>query len=104
MKNRDICPWGLPASVVAPAIAVGLSMASSSAPAQTVLPDINVIAPTPLSGHRPAKPSNAPAAPTPPTGAPAEPAPAVTTGDPTLIDRDKVPSNTSVLTSADFSL
>jgi hypothetical protein len=45
MKNRDIWPWGRRASVVAPAIAVGLSMAPSSASAQTVLPDINVIAP-----------------------------------------------------------
>jgi iron complex outermembrane receptor protein len=78
-------------------------MAPSSAPAQTVLPDINVIAPTPLSGRsaKP-KPGNAPAAaPAPQDGAPSQ-APAVASVDPTAIDRDKVPSTTSVLTSADF--
>jgi iron complex outermembrane recepter protein len=80
-------------------------MAPSSASAQTVLPDINVIAPTPLSGSRSVKPkpSNAPASPAAQTGAPSEPAPAVTNADPTLIDRDKVPSSTHVLTSADFN-
>src|SRR5215467_10135067 len=79
-------------------------MAPSNAPAQTVLPDINVIAPTPLSGRsaKP-KPSNAPAVPAPRTGAPSEPAPTVTNADPALIDRDKVPSSTSVLTPADFN-
>jgi iron complex outermembrane receptor protein len=103
MKNRDIWSWGRRASAVAPVVAVGLSMAPSSAPAQTALPQINVIAPTPLAGHsaRP-KPGNALAAPAPRTGAPAEPARAATAADPTLIDRDKVPSNTSVLTSEDF--
>jgi iron complex outermembrane recepter protein len=78
-------------------------MAPSSPSAQTVLPDINVIAPSPVSGGRSAKPNNAPAAPAPQTGAPSEPAPVLTRADPTLIDRDKVPSNTHVLTSADFN-
>src|SRR5215475_13748737 len=91
--------WGGRASVVASAIAVGLSMAPSSASAQTVLPDINVIAPTPLSGHRAAKPRTAPAAP----AAPSEPAPVTANTDPTAIERDKVPSNTSVLTPTDFN-
>jgi iron complex outermembrane recepter protein len=70
-----------------------------------VLPDINVIAPSPLSGHsaRPKpRPANTAAAPAPQTGMPTEPAPAAASADPTLIDRDKVPSSTSVLTSADF--
>ena len=74
-------------------------MAPSSASAQTVLPDINVIAPTPLSGHRAAKPRTAPAAP----AAPSEPAPVTANTDPTAIERDKVPSNTSVLTPTDFN-
>jgi iron complex outermembrane receptor protein len=70
--------------------------------AQTTLPDINVIAPTPLSGHRAAKPTTARAAPTS-QGAPPEPAPAAANADPTAIDRDKVPSNTVVLTPTDFN-
>jgi iron complex outermembrane recepter protein len=106
MSNRDICHWGRRSSVVAPAIAVGLSIIPSSASAQTVLPDINVIAPTPLSGTRSTKPSNAPAAaPGARTGAPSG-APAAGTAGPadlTSIDRDKVPSNTTVLTSTDFN-
>jgi iron complex outermembrane receptor protein len=80
----------------------GLSIAPSGASAETVLPDINVIAPSPLPPHR-AKPRQAaspqqqaaPAAAQP--AAPAEPQPA--TGG---IDRDKVPANTQVLTSKDF--
>ncbi len=83
-------------------MAVGLSMTSSNALAQTVLPDINVIATTPLSGHS-TKPKPKPGnATTPQTGAPSEPAPATASADPTAIDRDKVPSSTSVMTSADF--
>jgi iron complex outermembrane receptor protein len=92
-------------SAVASAIVVGLSIVPSSASAQTVLPDINVIAPTPLSAHT-ARPKprtgNATGPAAPQTGAPTEPAPAATSADPTLIDRDKVPSSTSVLTSEDF--
>jgi iron complex outermembrane recepter protein len=103
MSNRNICHRGRRASAVAPAIAVGLSIIPSSASAQTVLPDINVIAPTPLSGHRAAKPSTAPAAPGSQTGAPSGPAPVAVNTDPTAIDRDKVPSNTTVLTSTDFN-
>jgi iron complex outermembrane recepter protein len=103
MNNRDVCNRRRRARVVAPAIAVGLSISAQGASAQTVLPDISVIAPTPLSGHRPAKPSSAPAAPASQTGAPSEPAPVAANTDPTAIDRDKVPSNTSVLTPNDFN-
>ena len=102
--------WGWRAPiVVAPAIAVGLAVAPSATPAQTVLPDINVIAPSPIPPRRVAPPrrtSAAPAAPAPATpsqatpstpsqAAPEQPA----TGG---IDRDKVPANTQVLTAADF--
>ncbi|MBO0750957.1 MAG: TonB-dependent receptor, partial [Bradyrhizobiaceae bacterium] len=102
MKDRGIRRRSRHASGAAAAVALWLL--PSSLFAQTVLPDINVIAPTPLSGHRARpkpKPSDGTAAPQ--TGAPSEPAPAAASADPTAIDRDKVPSSTSVLTSADFS-
>jgi iron complex outermembrane receptor protein len=99
----------------AAAIAVGALIAPVAASGQTALPDINVIASTPLSNTRsPTAKSTSVAAPSRPartrtqtTGpapaAPAAAAPAPTVAvDPTLIDRDKVPSNTEVLTSADF--
>jgi iron complex outermembrane receptor protein len=102
-------------------------LAPVGARAQTTLPDINVIATTPLSGTRspqrsaparsePARsarsaPAAAPAGPSraaraaPAPAAPAAPAPvpASTPADSSMISRDKVPSNTEVLTSADFS-
>src|SRR5580704_14665339 len=89
------------ASMVAPAIAVGLSIAPSSAPAQTVLPDINVIAPSPLPPRRAAPQRQTSAAPAAPAqAAPSQRAPEQPpTGG---IDRDKVPANTQVLTPADF--
>jgi iron complex outermembrane recepter protein len=102
MKNRDYCYWGRRACVVAPAIAVGLSIAPSGAPAQTVLPDINVIAPSPLPATR-ARPR--PAASRPQADAvPTPAAPASTPAPPQTgaIDRDKVPANTHVLTAADL--
>jgi iron complex outermembrane recepter protein len=101
VRNRESCHWGRRASVVAPAIAVGLSIAPSSATAQTVLPDINVIAPSPLPPRRAAP--RPPAAPQQTSAAPAAPAQPAPEQPPTGgIDRDKVPANTQVLTSADF--
>ncbi|HMA71833.1 MAG TPA: hypothetical protein VKP67_10150, partial [Xanthobacteraceae bacterium] len=48
-SRRKLTPmWGGRLFVVAQAIVIGLSFVSSGAPAQTVLPDINVIAPSPL--------------------------------------------------------
>jgi len=104
--------------VLHPALAAAVLLAPLAARAQTTLPDINVIATTPLSGSRSPQRSNAPAAPSRPArtqaartaparspAAPAAPAPAAPAGppaDPGMIDRDKVPSNTAVLTSADF--
>ena len=102
MKNRDICRWGRRAA--APAIAVGLLMVPSAGSAQTVLPDITVVAPTPLSGGN-TKPTTGTAAHATTTAAPSA-APATGTPGPadlTSIDRDKVPSNTTVLTSTDFN-
>jgi iron complex outermembrane receptor protein len=111
-KQRGTCHAGRRASIVAPAIAAGLLMVPSYASAQTVLPDVNVIAPTPLSGTRNTRPSNVPATPgraapgariaapssaAPPAAGSAGPA------DLTSISRDKLPSNTEVLTSADFN-
>ena len=97
MSKRDRT-WGRRASIIAPTIVAGLSLASSGGSAQTMLPGITVVAPTPLAGSSPTKaPSKPPAAPV--TG----PA-ALETGnaDPTLIDRDKVPSNAQVIGSPDF--
>jgi iron complex outermembrane receptor protein len=101
-RGRRLC-------AVAPAIAAGLSMAPSGASGQTVLPDINVVSPTPLPVHT-AKPHPAarPAASRQTAAGPAAPAePAASTGQqqPATggIERDKVPSSTQVLTSADFS-
>ena len=104
-------------------IVLGNLIAGSGAQAQTTLPDINVIATTPLSGTRSPQRRVAPAGPSRPARAtravsatpgratavrtaPAAPAPAVQASvpaDSSMIDRDKVPSNTQVLTSADFS-
>jgi iron complex outermembrane receptor protein len=102
------------------AIAIVL-LSTITSQAQTTLPDINVIATTPLSGTRsttrskpsaaPARPARtraaraAPAARTPAAPAPAAPAPApaAAPADASMIARDKVPSNTEVLTSAEFS-
>src|SRR5262249_35209653 len=112
MKNRStFCnlgtgvgyrPWGWRAPiVVAPAIAVGFAVAPSASLAQTVLPDINVIAPSPIPPRRVAPPrrtSAAPAAPAPATPSQAAPEQPATGG----IERDKVPANTQVLTAADF--
>ena len=123
-------------------VAVAL-LAPVAAQAETTLPDINVIATTPLSGARapqrnvappPARPApratraepatparstgartttvrttatrtTARTAPAPTAPAPATPAPAQSSGPPASgeMSRDKVPSNTEVLTSADFS-
>jgi iron complex outermembrane recepter protein len=102
MKNHDMCRWGRRAFAVAPAIAVGLSIFPSAGSAQTVLPDVNVIAPTPLSASS-TKPKTGTGA---PTTAAQSGAPATGTAGPadlTSIDRDKVPSNTTVLTSTDFN-
>jgi iron complex outermembrane recepter protein len=103
------------------AIVLGNLIAAFGALAQTTLHDINVIATTPLSGTRSPQRSVAPAAPSRPAratrAAPARPgratavriapaAPAVQASvpaDSSMIDRDKVPANTRVLTSADFS-
>lgn len=90
--------------------------AQTPAPAPTELPPVTVIAPSPLAGTRSPKPAARPAVQTSRTtrtrAAPAQTAAAPEGGtgvpgpserDSTLIDRDKVPSNTAVMTSADFS-
>ena len=80
-------------------MAVALAMDASSASAQTVLPDINVIAPSPLPPRRaPPRPATAPQRQTNAAPAQAAPEPPATGG----IDRDKVPANTQVLTAADL--
>jgi iron complex outermembrane receptor protein len=92
-------------------------MAPPIARAQTVLPDVEVIAPSPLAGTRTTKPKNVPvasrsrtrargtsaAATSAPSAPAAIPGPPTTDHDLTLISRDKVPSNTAVMTSTDFN-
>ena len=101
MTQHDVRRWRRVAAVVA-ALVAGPAAAPPGASAQTALPDITVIAPTPVAGsHRSAKPATAtPGTETAPPQAPSEPAGPV---DLTAMSRDKLPSNTAVLTSADFS-
>jgi iron complex outermembrane receptor protein len=82
-------------AIVAPAIVAALSMVPSGGSAQTQLPGIVVVAPTPLAGNSTKKGGGAPAA-------SAEGPSAPTSVDPTLIDRDKVPSNAEIMTSTGF--
>ena len=115
MTRSEICRSGGRTSVIGSAIAVGLCVAPPVAPAQTMLPEIDVIAPSPLAGARTTKPKNVPVAARSRARAPgtraatsAAPAavpvpPASTDRDPTMISRDKVPSNTAVMTSSDFN-
>ncbi|MGN1285380.1 MAG: hypothetical protein ACI4XG_02150, partial [Bradyrhizobium sp.] len=90
--------------------------AGAQTPAPTELPPVSVIAPSPLSGTRSIKPASRPVVRTSRTArtraAPAQTAAAPEGGagvpgpserDSSLLDRDKIPSNTEVLTSADFS-
>jgi iron complex outermembrane receptor protein len=120
-SDRGLRPLGR-RRALHPALGVAALLAPLGAQAQTTLPDINVIATTPLAGTRspqrsaPAAPSRpvptraVRAAPGPartaraaPAAAPAPPAPTPAPADSGMIERDKVPSNTQVLTSADFS-
>jgi iron complex outermembrane recepter protein len=110
MRRSEIRHWGRRASIAAPAVAVGLSIVPPGASAQTVLPDVTVIAPSPLSGTRTTRPSNTPATsrgtPGARTAGPATAAPAAGSVGPvdlTAISRDKLPMNTEVLTSTDFN-
>src|SRR5262249_53161162 len=114
--------FGLTGSVSLVALTVPTTVLAQE---ETTLPEVRVIAPTPVpaSPRRPARPAPAPTtrqtrtqAPTPtprvaptPRAAPTRvaapapaPAPAPPTPEPGLIDRDKVPSTTQTLTSQDF--
>jgi iron complex outermembrane receptor protein len=90
--------------------------AQANASAPTELPPVTVIAPSPLAGTRSPKPASRPVASrtrssrvrratveTPAAPAAGLAVPGTSERDSSLIDRDKVPSNTEVLTSADFS-
>ncbi len=104
--RRSTRRWRRTASRLAGAVVLGALLAPPGASAQTALPDINVIASTPASTIRSPKPAGAPspgaaalqvAPQAAPTSAPAPSAAA----DPGLIDRDRVPANTQVMTTAD---
>ena len=107
-------------SAVAVLTAIGaaapLTAVYAQTPAPAELPPVTVIAPSPLSGTRSIKPAAKSVVQTSRTArtraAPAQTAAAPEGGtgvpgpserDASLIDRDKVPSNTEVLTSDDFS-
>ncbi|WP_245313053.1 TonB-dependent receptor, partial [Bradyrhizobium macuxiense] len=98
------------------ALSTGVHAQTTDAPVRTELPPVTVIAPAPLAGTRSPKPATRPVTQRSRTArvrnAPAETAAAPAGGiaiprtsdrDASLIDRDKVPSNTEVLTSTDFS-
>ena len=74
-------------------LAPGVALAQDD----TQLPEIQVIAPAPVAAP-PARRVSRPAAPPPAAAPPAEAVPR----DPTVIDRDKVPSSTQTLTASDF--
>ena len=83
--------------------------ARAQAPASTqqpiALPTVEVISTTPIPARTATQPRRAPATTT--TAAPQQPAPPAPVAgrpDPAAIDRDKVPSNTAVMTAPQFSL
>jgi iron complex outermembrane receptor protein len=89
--------FGLTGSVSLAALSVpGVVLAQE----ETTLPEVRVIAPTPIPAgtRRPTRPAPAPATRQTPAPTPAPPAPS----EPGVIDRDKVPSTTQTLTSQDF--
>jgi iron complex outermembrane receptor protein len=100
----------LRSTAIAVAAAIGVAgaaraQAPAAAPTPIELPPVEVIATTPIPA-RTAPARRAPATST--TAAPRpqqqQPAPVAARPDPAAIDRDKVPSNTQVMTSADFDL
>jgi iron complex outermembrane receptor protein len=92
------------------AVSIAALMAPDAILAQdggVTLPEVQVIATTPLSTPSPrpaARPTRAAAAPlrAVSTAAPAAPASAPAAPDPSLMDRDKVPANVQTLSASDF--
>ena len=83
------------AAVMAPGIAAAQRTAGQSADSSAAsLPEIHVIATTPVAPPPRAKPAAAAAALAPSTAAPAQPG---------VVDQDKIPSNVQTLSAADFS-
>ncbi|WP_283807835.1 TonB-dependent receptor [Bradyrhizobium mercantei] len=114
--SSSVYARGAAAMLTAIGAAAPLDAVYAQTPAPTELPPVNVIAPSPLAGARSIKPAAKPVVRTSrttrPRAAPAQTAAAPEGGagvpgpsdrNPTLIDRDKVPSNTSVMTTQDFS-
>src|SRR5947209_19681977 len=108
MRRRSAPTNGLLRSaVVAAAATIGVGGAArAQAPAQppVALPTVEVISTTPIPA-RTAPPRRVPATSTtaaPQQPQPQQPAPVAARPDPAAIDRDKVPSNTQVITSTDF--
>lgn len=124
LRTATRCLFAFPRTREAAAVLVAIGTvavpttvrAQANAPVSTELPPVTVIAPSPLAGTRSPKPVSRPVVSRSRTtrarGAPVDTAAAAGAGssapgssdrDASLIDRDKVPSNTEVLTSADFS-
>ena len=92
----------LVATVMAPVAAIGQQTSNPAAGSNAAaLPEIRVIATTPVAPPRPAaKPSAATAAPAQSAAAPTQSTAA--RAEPGVIDRDKVPSNVHTLSASDF--
>ncbi len=83
------------AAVMAPGIAAAQQTAGQTADTSAAtLPEIHVIAATPVAPPPKPAPAAAAAAPTPSTAASAQPG---------VVDQDKIPSNVQMLSAADFS-
>jgi iron complex outermembrane receptor protein len=112
MRRRGAPRSGLlRSSAIAAVTAIGVTGAArAQAPASTeapvALPPVEVITTTPIPA-RTTQPRRAPATSTtaaPQQQQPAQPAPVAARPDPAAIDRDKVPSNTAVMTAPEFDL
>ena len=104
---------GRPSVAAALLAAVGGTAAAPASAQQqqpVQLPTVEVISTTPIPARAARPRTGATSAPairrpaTATTAAPQQPAPVAARPDPAAIDRDKVPSNTQVLTSSDFEL
>src|SRR5579871_3253080 len=112
MRTRSAPKFGLLGSTaIAAAATIGMTGAAraqtpSSTQAPVALPTVEVISSTPIPARTTVRRAPAPRTTTAPQQQPQQaqqPAPVAARPDPAAIDRDKVPSNTTVMSSEDFS-
>lgn len=115
MRKAPVMRHGRVAAFVVPCVVLALpsnAFSQSDTPAAADLPSVTVIAPTPLAGTRSPRPkrvvTRTSSRVTRSAASPAAPIPVrfeavASDRDPSFIDRDKVPSNTEVITSQAFS-